>query len=177
MNSYAPFLAELLRFYLGFILLAAAWGKSRTYTYFLSQLTESFLIPPVASRVIAPCILLLEWALALGILLLNSRWAIIVAAVLFTLFSLVLLQRYVSDGAVKCSCFGETDRPVTDYDLLRNGWLIAVFLACLWLNDTAFGITIPLQLFSAGLAVLLTLITINFSDIMLQLVDTTEAGR
>jgi hypothetical protein len=177
MISYAPFLAELLRFYLGFILLAAAWGKSRTYTYFLSQLTESFLIPPAVSRAIAPCILLLEWLLALGILLLNSRWAIAVAAVLFTLFSLVLLQRYVSAGAVKCSCFGETDRPVTDYDLMRNGWLIAVFLGCFWLNDTAFRIATPLQLLAAGLAVLVALITVNFSDIMLQLFDTAEAGR
>ncbi|GAA0547308.1 hypothetical protein GCM10009098_13610 [Rheinheimera aquimaris] len=177
MISYAPFLAELLRFYLGFILLAAAWGKSRTYTYFLSQLTESFLIPPAVSRAIAPCILLLEWVLALGILLLNSRWAIAVAAVLFTLFSLVLLQRYVSAGAVKCSCFGETDRPVTDYDLMRNGWLIAVFLGCFWLNDTAFRIATPLQLLAAGLAVLVALITVNFSDIMLQLFDTAEAGR
>lgn len=177
MNSYAPFLAELTRFYLGFILLAAAWGKSRTYTYFLSQLTASFLIPPAASRVLAPCILLLEWALALSILATGNSVAIALAGALFTLFSLVLLQRYISQGTVKCSCFGETDRPVTDYDLLRNGWLVAVFPACFWLNDTAFAMALSLQLLAAALAVLLTLITVNFSDIMLQLFDVAEAER
>ena len=177
MMSYELFLAELFRFYLGFIMLAAAWGKSRTYTYFQQQLTESFGIKPVHSRVLAPGVLALEWLLALVILTTGHKAFIILAGGVFSLFSAVLLYRYFTEGLIKCSCFGETDRPVTDYDLLRNGIVIIAFSFFVWFDATNSALALSWQFFLAGLATLLALITINLSDIMLQLIDMAEADR
>lgn len=172
--GYELFLAEVIRFYLGFILFAAAWGKCRTYSYFKQQLTESFRIPAVYSRLLAPGVLVLEWGLSLIILATGHKVAIIVAGGLFSLLSVVLLYRYFATGMIKCSCFGEKERPVTDYDLLRNGLVIMAFMAFFCLDNPASEMAVQWLFFSASLAVLLVLITINLSDIMLQLIDMAE---
>ena len=45
---------------------------------------------------------------------------------LLALFSLALLQRFLTNDTIKCSCFGEQDRPLSGYDLIRNGLLLLV---------------------------------------------------
>lgn len=126
-------LVSLSYYSMALLLLWAATGKWRTLGAFEQNLVQSFAIPPGQARLLAPTLALAESAAAITLLMLawqpDPAWtAPLMAACwcLLALFSLTLLQRFFTNDTIKCSCFGEQDRPLSGYDLIRNGLLLLV---------------------------------------------------
>lgn len=120
--SQLEFIAALGRYATALLLLAAAFGKCSSFSLFRDNLVSSFAVSPKLSPFLAGFLLLLEFGLGAWLLLSAAPVVAVMGFVLllFSVFSLVLLWRYLLDGNVKCSCFGEQNRPVSVFDLVRN---------------------------------------------------------
>ncbi|MDQ1919719.1 MauE/DoxX family redox-associated membrane protein [Massilia pseudoviolaceinigra] len=164
--SAAPYLAEIIRFFTAFLLACAALGKLRTLAAFAHNLSDSFGLPRQAATILAPAVVAAEALLATLILAGGGigRAGMAGALVLFVLVTALVGYRYVVEGSVKCSCFGESERPVSGYDLLRNGLIIASIGAGLALSgDAAFGK--KESVLAAALALIGTIGAIGFHDL------------
>ncbi|CUI09576.1 MauE/DoxX family redox-associated membrane protein [Massilia antarctica] len=164
--SAAPYLAEIIRFFTAFLLACAALGKLRTLASFANNLAGSFGVPRQAATILAPALAALEALLAVlnlaggGI----GRAGMAGALVLFVLVTALVGYRYVVEGSIKCSCFGESERPVSGYDLLRNGLIIATIGAGLAVSGGAvFGK--KESVLAAALALIGTIGAIGFHDL------------
>lgn len=164
--SAAAYLAEIIRFFIAFLLVCAAIGKLRTLAAFAHNLVESFGVKRQAAAMLAPAVIALE-ALLAGLILAGGgigRIGIAAALVLFVVLTALVGYRYVVEGSVKCSCFGESERPVSGYDLLRNGLVIASIGACLaFSGGAAFGR--KESVLAAALALIATIGAIGFHDL------------
>lgn len=164
--SAAAYLAEIVRYFTAFLLACAAIGKLRTLAGFAHNLVESFGLPRQVARAVAPMVVALEALLAAAILAGGAagRLGMAAALVLFVALTALVGYRYVVEGSVKCSCFGESERPVSGYDLLRNVLVIAAIGACLaFSGDAAFGR--KESVLAAALALIATIGAIGFHDL------------
>ncbi|MFL6657140.1 MAG: MauE/DoxX family redox-associated membrane protein, partial [Massilia sp.] len=166
----APFFADVLRAAIALVLLAAVVGKLRGAADFQRNLVESFGLAPAMARVSSMAMITIEGALALCLLLLPALAgkALAGALLLFVLLTLFLGYHYLTRPSVTCNCFGSDARPVSLFDLARNGALIAACALALCWRDAGD---------SAGHAVLalclgmpLTLFAIHFHEIATALV-------
>lgn len=164
--SAAAYLAEIIRFFTAFLLACAAIGKLRTLAGFTHNLVESFGLKRQAAALLAPAVVALE-ALLAGLILAGGgigRIGMAAALALFVALTAAVGYRYVVEGSVKCSCFGESERPVSGYDLLRNGLVIAAIGACLaFSGGAAFGK--KEMVLAAALALVATIGAIGFHDL------------
>ena len=128
-----PAAAVVVRLLVGMVFLLAVAGKLRAPARFRANLTESMGVPPALGVVLTPAVMLAEAALALMLLgdMQARTFAMPAALLLLIGFSCFVGYKYVTADSVRCSCFGEADRPLSVYDLLRNGLLIGA-IAC-WL--------------------------------------------
>lgn len=164
--SAPAYLAEIIRYATAFLLACAALGKLRTLPAFSHNLAESFGVPRQAAAILAPAVIALEALLAALILAGGDigRLGMSAALVLFVALTALVGYRYVVEGSVKCSCFGESERPVSGYDLLRNGLVIASIGACLaFSGGAAFGK--KECVLAAALALIATIGAIGFHDL------------
>lgn len=164
--SAPAYLAEIIRYFTAFLLACAALGKLRTLAAFSHNLAESFGVPRRAAAVVAPAVVALEALLAALILAGGAvgRLGMGAALVLFVALTALVGYRYVVEGSVKCSCFGESERPVSGYDLLRNGLVIASIGVCLaFSGGAAFGRKD--SVLAAALALIATIGAIGFHDL------------
>ncbi|WP_167087555.1 MauE/DoxX family redox-associated membrane protein [Massilia frigida] len=164
--SSAPYLAEIIRFFTAFLLACAALGKLRTLAAFADNLVDSFGLPRPAATMLAPAVVAAEALLAALILAGGGtgRAGMAGALVLFVLVTALVGYRYVVEGSVKCSCFGESERPVSGFDLLRNGLIIASIGVCLaFSGGAAFGK--KESVLAAALALTATIGAIGFHDL------------
>jgi hypothetical protein len=111
------------------IFLFAALGKLRSFSSFQTNLTQSFGIPANLSKLIVPILIGTELLIAIALFSSNSSWilqlTLFVASILFLIFNLVVAYQFFSKDLVRCNCFGEAERPVSAYDLLRNFLLLS----------------------------------------------------
>jgi len=168
-------LAEIAKLVTGFILLAAAWGKTRTYHQFKQNLTESFYVPTAASRWLTPLIILAEWGLAA--LLLTNRvnpYPLMLASLaLFSIFTCVVIYLLAKDEVVKCSCFGEQKRPISQLDLIRNLGLISAigFYLAVAQPQVSYGGSELLLL--GSIAAIISILAVNFHELTHLLIGST----
>jgi hypothetical protein len=125
------YLAELIRLTLGLTLLWAAWGKTSGYSVFVANLSESFYFPHAIATFTAPLLILLEWALALVLIvkLEPLTLAMYITLTLFISFTAMIIFAHFRDQVVKCNCFGEQHRPVSQFDMIRN---LILILSCVY---------------------------------------------
>ncbi len=157
--------AEVLRCFIGFLLLAACFGKLRTFDDFRANLATSFGVPAHLGALLAPGIVGLELLLAAMVLGPFARAGMTASLLLFCVFSLLLAWKLARDGVVRCNCFGEVGRSLSGHDLLRNLLVvaaIALFLALPANDDPA----LPLRVLAAGLAAILAVLAIGFHEVM-----------
>jgi len=162
------YFSEIIRFFVGFVLLTAAWSKTRTYQQFTISLVTSFHLPKTLSKLFSPLLILLEYALALALLtqLFNPQLAMQVSLALFSTFTSVAIFLLIRHEVVKCNCFGEESRPISIFDLIRNlGFIVAIIFYLFYAKaNTNFSLEVSSLL--ATLAVIITIITINFHDLV-----------
>ena len=150
-----------------FVFFSAALGKLEKQEQFKSNLVESFGLSEKASHNIAPVLVILE--LVLGLLIISgpslSYIAMSVAFVIFCFFTLFLIYHWLQNARVKCSCFGEDDRPVSIFDLLRNGLVIALIGTYLVFFEGQYSLPMSSHLLLAGIGLALSILIIHLHDI------------
>lgn len=168
--STAFFVAEVLRWFAGFLMLAAAGGKLRTFGQFRANLTSSFGMPAPLAALLAPAVVAAEAGAAALILGGAPRPGMLAALVMLGAFTALVSYKFFTESVVKCSCFGEAARSVSGFDLLRN--LLAIGAIGAWLA-LATGSALPLSaaVLAAGLASILLVAAIEFHDIATLLVQ------
>lgn len=160
----AAFLADIARCLIGMLLLAAAAGKLRSYRAFRDNLSASFGVPAAGAALAAPALVALEALLAAWLLAWGGPLPMLLSLLLLASLTIVLACRYFTQSVVRCSCFGEAQRPVSQHDLTRNGLVIAVNALYFALPAMA---ALPWQtsLLAAALAAIACVAAIHFHDI------------
>lgn len=165
--SSVIYFAEVVRYFIGFLLFFAALGKLKTFAQFKQNLTESFGLSAGVGAGLAPVIVGTELLLAVLVLLNHpvNYLAMAASLLMFVLFTSVVAYQFVKEGIVKCSCFGEDERRVSGFDLLRNAIVIGSIVFYLLGASANPVLGLPMQLLSAALGLILTIIAIEFHQI------------
>ena len=131
------------RWGIGLTFLASAVGKARDLRAYRQAVVDLTKLPAAAARPVAVATLAAEGLVVLG--LAAGRAALpagfALAGVLLLVFSAVLVAALRRDAAVSCNCFGASERPVSWYDVARNGALLACCGAGVW----GYALAHPLQ--------------------------------
>lgn len=162
--SLTAFLGDIARCLIGLLLLAAATGKLRNYRAFRDNLSASFGVPAAGAALAAPALVALEALLAAWLLARGGSLPMLLSLLLLTGLSVVLAYRYFTQSVVRCSCFGEAQRPVSQHDLILNALVIAVNALYFALPAAAM---LPWQttLLACGLAAIACVAAIHFHEI------------
>jgi|APHig2749369809_1036254.scaffolds.fasta_scaffold05286_3 hypothetical protein len=166
----AAFGADILRWFIGFVLLAACIGKLRTFTRFRDNLATSFGVAPRQGALLAPAIVGVELLLAALVLGPFARFGMAAALPLFAAFTILLAWRMKRDGALRCGCFGEAERNLSGYDLVRN-LLIVTAIALFLTLPAGAGVPPASSALAAGLGAILAVLAIDFHDVAHLLVE------
>ena len=67
-----------------------------------------------------------ELAVAAQVLFVDGQWPVLVAALLFAAFTIVLARRLAAGDRRPCNCFGQGTRSVSSASMVRNGWFLAL---------------------------------------------------
>lgn len=165
------FTAEVLRFFLSFLLLAATFGKLRSFSVFKSNLVQTFGLNEKFSAIFAPAVIATELLVSMLILEQSPWMGMLAALLLFSGFTTVVTYKFFTQSTVKCSCFGEMQRPLSGYDLCRN--VLVIFSICAWLalvtSNSGAHLHFPQICLAAGVATILCVVAIDFHDIIILL--------
>ncbi|WP_402718294.1 MauE/DoxX family redox-associated membrane protein [Janthinobacterium rivuli] len=164
MLTALPFLSDIARHVIALLLLAASVGKLRSYAAFRGNLATSFGVPPAAAQFAAPALVAAELLLAGWLLAGGTQLPMLLSLLLLGTLTAVLAWRYFTHSVVRCSCFGEAARPVSQYDLLRNVLAVGINGAYFALaQDTA--LPVATSILAAGLAAIVCVAAISLHDI------------
>lgn len=157
-------LADMARYVIAWLLLAAAVGKLRSYSEFRGNLATSFGLPPAIATCAAPALVAAELLLAGWLLAGGAQLPMLLSLLLLGTLTAVLVYRYFTHSMVRCSCFGEAARPVSHYDLLRNLLVVGINGAyCALAQETA--LPAASAVLAAGLASIVCVAAISLHDI------------
>ena len=159
------FLAEIIRYFIGWWWLAAAAGKLRTWPGFRTDLGSTFGFASGPAAIAAPSVLLAELLAASMVLGVPGPAGMLLSLVLMCSFTAALGYQFYTRGLVRCSCFGESARPLSAYDVARN--LLVVTTIGAWLALAPAG-ALPAgeALVAAGLGAWLCVAALNFHDLV-----------
>lgn len=162
--SAALFAAAIVRQFTGWWWLAAAIGKLRAWPGLRTDLVSSFGIAAPLAAVLAPALVAVELAAAAMVLGLAPDAGMLLSFVLMATFTAVAGYQFQARASVRCSCFGASTRPLSGFDLLRNGLVLLLIGA--WLGALPAG-SLPVgeTLLAAAFGVLLCVAAVNFHDI------------
>lgn len=162
--STVSFLADIVRCFIGWWWLAAAAGKLRTWPRFRDDLGASFGIAARPARLAAPALVLAELLAAAMVLGPAHAAGMLASLMLMCSFTAVLGYQFFTRAIVRCTCFGESLRPLSGYDVLRN--LLVVLAIAAWLAlEPASALPAGETLLAAGLGAWLCVAAIHFHDV------------
>ncbi len=119
-------IARILRFLLGAVFLYAAYTKlSQPLSLFALSIDSYQLLPDYAVFAVAYTLPYLE--LALGLLLIigwGLRWVATAAAIILSVFFILMLRSYGMGMTIDCGCFG-VGESLSYKTLIRDGLLLA----------------------------------------------------
>lgn len=157
-------LADMVRYFIGWWWLAAVAGKLRTWPGFRDDLGTSFGIAAGTAALLAPALVLAELLAAAMVLGAGRGAGMFASLLLMGCFTAVLGYRFFTRAVVRCSCFGESLRPLSGYDVLRN--LLVVLAITAWLAlAPAASLPAGESLVAAGIGAWLCVVSIHFHDI------------
>ena len=167
MTPAAVYLSEACRLWVLLVLAAAVAGKAAARQDLADTIAALFPLRDRGARVAAVLVLAVEGLSAL-LLLAGGAWAragMAAALALFLAFTAVLLVALVQRKAVRCTCFGGRGHPISAWDLLRNGALIAACAVHLRQGPLAHPLDPAAWLLLFGTALILLLISANLAEI------------
>jgi len=146
------YLLMFCRWALGLTFLLSAAGKARDLPAFRQAIADMRVLPAGWARPAAVATMAAEGlvviAMAAGSAVLPAGFAL--GAVLLAVFSAALVATLRRDAGVSCNCFGASERPVSWYDVARNGAL----LACCGAGEWSYAATGHPQPPAAGIVLL-----------------------
>ncbi len=160
----SAFGAEIIRYFIGFLMLAAGLGKLRTFAQFRANLVSSFGATTSQSTWLAPTVVMLELLAAALVLGPYSQTGMLASLFMLGSFTVVLSYKFFTESIVRCSCFGEAGRAVSSIDLLRNALVLAAIALQFTLSHAALPLTA--SVLAAALATLLCVVAIELHDIV-----------
>jgi uncharacterized membrane protein YphA (DoxX/SURF4 family) len=160
------FIAEILRYFVGLLLLTAAVAKLRGFENFRANLTASFGVGAAHSQVLAPAVMLAELAVGALVLGVSMRIGLWCALLMFCLFTALLAYKFYTQSVVRCGCFGEAERSLSGFDLLRNVLVIAAIGAGLALGRQDAGVPPHAALLAVALATLACVVAVHFHEMV-----------
>lgn len=150
-------------------------GKATSRAAFEQAIRDLRLVSPRLTKPVALAVLAAESAVVVLIVLGGLvpgtallRAGFLLALGLLVLFTAVLISTLARRLAASCACFGATTKPVSGWDVIRNGGLLLCAGAGYWsaVEPSAFG---PLPLAEWGLvavvAVIFVLIWVQLGEI------------
>jgi hypothetical protein len=163
--SAGLFAAEIVRCFIAWWWLAAVVGKLRTWPHFRDALGSSFGLAPAAAAAVAPAVVLVETLAAVMVSGTARPAGMLASLVLMAGFTSALGYQFYTRAIVRCSCFGESVRPLSGYDVTRN--LLVVLTIAAWLVLAPPG-ALPAgeMLVAAGLGAWLCVAALNFHDVV-----------
>jgi len=163
------YISIMISWSVAFILFGAAWGKLESFSQFKLNLVTSFGLSKSLAGIVTPSLITLELSIAFIIISHSaySYFAMIVAFTTFCIFTLFLIYHWSRDARIKCNCFGQDDRPVSIFDLLRNLVIVLFIGTYLILGKSDHALSIEEQPLLAGLGVGLSIVVIHLHDIAL----------
>ncbi len=162
--------AVLVRLLVGWVFLLAVVGKLRSAARFRANLTESMGVSAGAGAVLTPVVISAEAALAFMLLgdMQARAFAMPAALALLMAFTAFVGYKYVTADSVRCSCFGEADRPLSAYDLLRNALLIGAIAGWLYWPAAAVRWTPVQWTLAAAVALLLAAGLVRLHEVIVR---------
>lgn len=167
MNEYL-YLNEIIRLSIGMVLIMAAYSKTLDVQQFRETLVTTFHFKQGVSYVIAPVVVVAEWAIGLT-LLINApvlSWAMVAALVMFVTFTILVSIFLYRDGLVKCNCFGAQQRPVSIFDMIRNCFCILAICFHLATAKGTAALALDSIILLFGIALSLTFVIVNFHELV-----------
>lgn len=151
-------------------------GKATNLAAFEQAVRDLRLVPPRLTKPVALTVLAAEIAVVILIVLGGIvpgtallRAGFLLALGLLVLFTAVLISTPARRLATSCACFGATTKPVSGWDVVRNGGLLLCAGAGYWSTVGATGALRPLPLAEGGpvavVAVIFVLIWVQLSEI------------
>jgi hypothetical protein len=163
--SAQSFVADIVRYFIGWWWLAAAAGKLRTWPGFRDELGTSFGIAAQPAALLAPALVTAELLAAAMVLGIAHAAGMLASLLLMCCFTSVLGYQFFTRAIVRCNCFGESRRPLSGHDLLRNLLVVLAIAAWLLLRSPAAPLPGGESLVAAGLGAWLCVAAIHFHDI------------
>ncbi|WP_199611624.1 MauE/DoxX family redox-associated membrane protein [Flocculibacter collagenilyticus] len=162
------YLLEIIRLFIGFVLVAGALGKYSVFDQFVTGTAEALGVSLKAVKFVAPIVILCEAAIggSLVFKLISPYLLMWAALTLFVIFTGLIIYWLMQNAVISCHCFGEAPQPLTFWDLLRN-ILLLVSIGYFLLQPQAVAELDTISLLLAGgVAMILTLVIINFSQLV-----------
>jgi len=161
------------RMTIAFLFLFSSGGKFLTLQDFVVTIGDFKLFPRRWSRTVAWLFLCGEITTAALMMLGGNGLSLgfLLATTLLMAFSLALGMALRRNISMSCNCFGRTERPISGYDVVRNGVLILCNVLGLWLLNSA-----PQNL-ALGEIMLLALMSVVFLLFVMNLGEIVEALR
>ncbi len=132
-------LSLLLRLALGGLLITAGVLKLPDPTAFANEITNYRLLPQLAPW-LAAMLPSVEIALGLALIVAPTKWrraSALATLALMAVFTVAVGQVVARGINVSCGCFGGNSGPVTLVTVARDGALLAMAAAILWLEPAA----------------------------------------
>ncbi len=122
------FIVAFCQIVIAFLFVLSFVGKLRAVAAFQTAVTNFKILPPEWSKIAAWTFLFGELAVIVLITLGGNMLLIgfLAASALLVIFSVALGVTLIRRLKIQCNCFGQQERLISPYDLVRNG----VFIIC-----------------------------------------------
>lgn len=128
------FLLTFFRFSFITIFAFSFLSKAKQPMVFVHSITRFNILKPPLIHLSAWCILIIECVIALLLLFNYLLVGFIVAFILLTILSIVIMIVLSKDIIVPCNCFGDQTTPVSIWTLGRNGGFMVGTVLGIWIT-------------------------------------------
>jgi hypothetical protein len=146
------YLLAFCKITLGLLFMISFFSKLRSFSQYVATVSDFRLLPRSFTRLAAVLVLISE----LLIVLFLFKWQVIafcLASILLVIFSAAFASVLVRNIQTTCNCFGTSQHPISQVDLLRNfGFLLCSCGGC-WLaaKSEVSEVTVPIAPLNLGI--------------------------
>lgn len=146
------YLLTFCKITLGLLFLISFLSKLRSFSQYVAIVNDFRLLPKSFTRLAAVLVLIGE----LAIVIFLFKWQVVafyLASIMLVIFSAAFASVLVRNIQTKCNCFGTSQYPISQVDLLRNFGFLLCSCGGIWLatKPEVTGSLAPLHLGITGL--------------------------
>lgn len=172
------FIADSIRCGVAGLLVYAAASKLADIRTFRRNVTGLVKVGDTSARYLAPALIGVEAALG-SALAFDGTWRtawLSTALLLFLGFTGLLVRAHAGHDVVKCSCFGEGERPVSAHDVARNVLIASGLAFCLVVHPAPEAHASAACALAAAFGVLWIVVLSQFHRIMVLVLHASDGA-